>query len=436
VLELNAGGTVNLTCERFNFTAKDSGEINTLSGALDLNMGGRKEAAEPEGQGVLESIHTEVESYFSEDDASSHVGIPEDTQTPLGRLASLDEGDHMAGLSSADPGDGGHTSAQASEDDPRETEKIAKRERWECRKGQIAESRQTLTTLPDGPEKDRLQAATDRFERNNQAVEHARLSQDVTNLNKDPDSPPDVPVGWKRVSDPETLEKYGLDPKDLHDPDSPSNFRAQLYEPDPEVFGDDMTPVIAFKGSEAKSEDWFGNNIPQAINRHSDYYENAVNIGKSIKQSGATIHFAGHSLGGGNASASSQASGMPATTFNAAGLNANTVERYGGQVHQTDIQAYRIKGEILTGIQEAGWGGTALAAGVGYAIGGAKGAAIGAVARLGLAALAPNAVGTPYELEGKGNPGKRHGIAQVIDSIEGQKSEDQQILESATGKKC
>jgi len=71
VIELNAGGQINLTCEQFNFTAKDSGEINALGGVLDLNMVGRAAATEPEGQGVVNTIHTEVEAYYGDDKAGN-----------------------------------------------------------------------------------------------------------------------------------------------------------------------------------------------------------------------------------------------------------------------------------------------------------------------------------------------------------------------------
>ena len=47
-------------------------------------------------------------------------------------------------------------------------------------------------------------------------------------------------------------------------------------------------------------------------------------------------------------------SGKAGWTFNAAGLNAGTVEKYGGKIlGSTDnIQAYRVEGELLTKIQE------------------------------------------------------------------------------------
>jgi len=74
VIELNAGGQINLTCEQFNFTAMQSGEINTLSGVLDLNMAGRIAATEPDGQGVANAISHEVEAYYAEDGADGAAG--------------------------------------------------------------------------------------------------------------------------------------------------------------------------------------------------------------------------------------------------------------------------------------------------------------------------------------------------------------------------
>jgi len=73
VLELNAGGQVNLTCEHFNITARGAGEINTLGGVLDLNMGGRAEATDPAEQGVANTIHTEVEAYYDNETDGSHL---------------------------------------------------------------------------------------------------------------------------------------------------------------------------------------------------------------------------------------------------------------------------------------------------------------------------------------------------------------------------
>lgn len=305
----------------------------------------------------------------------------------------------------------------------------AKAERWKCRQAQIAAAKDKSRQMPPGSERDRLEAAAARFERNNVAVEHARLADGAYR-------PGEAPTGWKNISnDPEKLAQHGLRPKELRI--EGSNFGAEVYEPDPAVFGNDMKPTVAFKGIQ-NAEDW-NNNFAQGVNRDSPYYERAVRIGRDLKQSGADVSITGHSLGGGLASAASRASGLPADTFNAAGLHPETVTRYGGSLHtpaQENINAYRVDGDVLTGAQEQSVGGTALAALAGAPLAGLPGALIGGLGKAALAAVMPDAVGLPRELPGHGDPVARHGMDEVIDGIEGQKKEDQAVLAEATGKSC
>jgi len=238
-----------------------------------------------------------------------------------------------------------------------------------------------------------------------------------------------APTGWSSISnDPEKLAQYGLKPEDLRI--EGSNFGAEIYEPDPAVFGRDMKPTLAFKGTQSGG-DW-KNNLAQGLNRESRYYERAVKIGKILGENDANVTIAGHSLGGGLASAASRASGLSADTFNAAGLNSATVARYGGSAHAPapeNIRAFRVQGEVLTGAQEQSLGGTVLSILIGGVVGG--------VGKVALAAAMPNAAGTPFELPGHGlNPVARHGMDQVIEGIESQKTEDQATLATATGKAC
>lgn len=159
--------------------------------------------------------------------------------------------------------------------------------------------------------------------------------------------------GWSLASD-EQLDDLGLD-VDMLTIDE-TNFRAQVYMPDPEVFGPDAKPVLAFRGSESKA-DFKQANIPQIRNRETPYYDRAVQLGQRIREEGKSIEVTGHSLGGGMASATSKAGNFPATTYNPAGLHNKTVARYGvpeaEQGSDDNIIIYRVEGEILTSVQES-----------------------------------------------------------------------------------
>ncbi|MDM1791869.1 phospholipase, partial [Serratia marcescens] len=164
-------------------------------------------------------------------------------------------------------------------------------------------------------------------------------------------------------------------------------------------------------------EDWT-NNFNQGRGADSEYYKKAVAIGKRLDGSTTKIDISGHSLGGGLASAASIASGKPGWTFNAAGLNSSTVEKYGGSLvgREDIINAYRVKGEVLTRLQEVDLrqdfidvnGNLTLLA-----------------AKEKLSSHLPDAVGVKHTLDGGvGNMGDRHGIQQVIDCIEQEKDDD------------
>ena len=274
--------------------------------------------------------------------------------------------------------------------------KDAKAARWRGRKAQIAEAKEKVGSLPPGAERDKLQAAANRFETNNSVVEQAKLAQNVYNPKLD------TPEGWNNVSgDPAKLAQYKLKSGDFSIPGT--NFRAQVYEPDKDVFGSDFKPQVVFQGTDKTSMSDWKNNLLQGMNKDSVYYSRAVSIGKALAKSGADVDIVGHSLGGGMASAASRTSGLAATTFNSAGLNPSTVARYGGTPVASDIQAYRVEGEVLTAAQEKSHG------------------------------LMPTAVGEPHILPGQGGSIAKHGMDKVIDGIEQQKTEDQTTILKAIG---
>ena len=290
---------------------------------------------------------------------------------------------------------------------------------------QLAEAKKQLDQMPPGPQRDQLAADIANAETNANALQMAKLAQNTYAPENGP------PPGWGNISgDADALDKYGLRPEDLQ-------YGTQVYEPDPAVFGPDAKPVVAFRGTRmSETEDW-KNNVQQGVGLDSDYYRSAVGVGNRVKDSGADVDFTGHSLGGGMASAASRASGQPATTFNSSGLNDGTVEKYGGTVHipsTENIQAYRIDGDVLTGAQEQNVGGTLGAMAAGGAVGGAPGAVVGGLGKVGLSAGMPDAVGVPHTLPGTGSPVSRHGIDQSVRALESSSTNSMNQLNSAAPK--
>ncbi|MEM7666599.1 MAG: Mbeg1-like protein [Pseudomonadota bacterium] len=147
-------------------------------------------------------------------------------------------------------------------------------------------------------------------------------------------------TGFTEVTNEAALNQMGLTTQDLKPTDS--NFRAGVFE---NAQGE---TVVAFKGTDFTSlEDW-KNNIGQDIQGGSDYYTRAQDIAYSMNQSGAQPSFTGHSLGGGLASAAARRIGADASTFNAAGLNPDTLV---GRMPGGNIDRVYVKGDIVTGIQ-------------------------------------------------------------------------------------
>ncbi|CAO95689.1 DUF4150 domain-containing protein [Erwinia tasmaniensis] len=289
---------------------------------------------------------------------------------------------------------------------------ITKHEAWERRKALIDKGKQSSDA--------KVRAAAERLELNNAGVEKARLADYVYEPRDATKPTPPIPEGWNDISDDaKALSKYGLKSSDLEIEGQPG-FRSRVYVPDKRVFADDMSASVVFRGT--RMPEWIDwkNNLQQGIGLKSEYYKEAVKIGTLTRNSAEHIDIVGHSLGGGLASAASQASGKPGWTYNAAGLKSGTVEKYGGTVvtpkGTENINAYRVNGEVLTSIQEPGfWGGAALIYGFG-----ALGAGV---------VMAPKSVGIRHDMEGgTGSTVSKHGMDQVLHCIELEKHEDESIL--------
>lgn len=194
-------------------------------------------------------------------------------------------------------------------------------------------------------------------------VENMRCAKQVYIDENDESIPAELrnpPPGFLRPSE-QQLSDMGLT-QEMLTPSEPDlrNFKAAVYMKDPAVWGESPQPpsVIAFRGSTPALEDW-QNNFAQDANREAPYYKNAVTIGKQLKDFGANTQIVGHSLGGGLASAAQGASGFMASTYNSAGLHPNTVPRYLADLGEAErnaeigkINAIRVDGEVLTQTQE------------------------------------------------------------------------------------
>jgi hypothetical protein len=135
--------------------------------------------------------------------------------------------------------------------------------------------------------------------------------------------------------------------------DKASGFKARLF-----VNKTTRECVLAFAGTESSLAD-IRADVAQGLGRQTRQYEMAIALAGSLKQSsgcGGKLTLTGHSLGGGLAAAAALVHGLHATTFNAAGVHAATVRHHGGSLDNAGalIEAYRVRGEPLSYIQDSG----------------------------------------------------------------------------------
>ncbi|WP_425493522.1 Mbeg1-like protein [Marilutibacter chinensis] len=157
------------------------------------------------------------------------------------------------------------------------------------------------------------------------------------------------PAGWSRMDDA-ALREAGIDPSLLHD--GKSGFGANFYT------NDQGHVVLAFTGTD-EGRDW-RHNLRQGLGLRDAQYDQAIALaGQAERAYGDNLVITGHSLGGGLAAAASMVHEVPAVTFNAAGVNDRTLERFGydadvlkQEAEQGLIRSYSVKSEILTHLQE------------------------------------------------------------------------------------
>jgi Protein of unknown function (DUF2974) len=235
--------------------------------------------------------------------------------------------------------------------------------------------------------------------------EIAALASDVYNDIAAP------PAGY-RVATQSDLARLGIRQNEL---ESTSGFRARVYVTNAQG---NASYVVAFRGT-TSSGDWQAN-FRQGVGLQSDHYQKALKIAVAVgKHPDVPVMMTGHSLGGGLASAAAIASGRDASTFNAAGLssatiaNANKTRTDAGIGRATEVQAFYVRGEVLSAIQDGG------DRAIGQIFGGAIGRAIVDApsaygTRISLAPVRP--AGTPWYGD---NPVARHGMNWVQSSLHG-----------------
>ena len=319
--------------------------------------------------------------------------------------------------------------ASAAESMP---EEVTKADRVARRSALIASARARAEWMePGSAAREKLAGAADRLERNNRAVEMAKLSQYVY---KDESEPENAPEGWTRLSRDEL-------PPGLRDQvweDKDSGFAAAMFR------SDDGKMVLAYRGTDER-KDWKAN-LPQGLGFETTQYNQAHRLAQAVRNTYGPGGFevTGHSLGGGLASFASVTTGAPATIFNAAGLHPKTARRVGADLSDADglIESYHVEGELLTSLQSVP--GAREALGKRYNLpmptsmseivgkGASKGGAIGG------AVAGPKGVLLGGAMGGLVSAGKesynRHGIEHAVNGIETQKKEDMQAVHSPGGK--
>jgi len=144
--------------------------------------------------------------------------------------------------------------------------------------------------------------------------------------------------GWKRV-------------QSFDDPDS--GFKAAVFQRE----GSDEY-VLAFAGTDMDSARDWRTNIGQAFGRNTRQYDLAAKTAREFQDqyggNGAKLSLTGHSLGGGLTTVGTAVTGLPAVTFNPAGVHDNTLEGYKVNPEKFRekasaglIRSYVVEGEIL-----------------------------------------------------------------------------------------
>ena len=142
--------------------------------------------------------------------------------------------------------------------------------------------------------------------------------------------------GYEKLN-AEEMKKLGVNSTDLKDPST--GFKADIYK---DKNGD---YVLVYRGTYSDpdhpendlihdwSKEWTDDNMKQGLGMGSEQYNKSIKLAEKVKQGsekqGKQMTIAGHSLGGGLATAAGAATGSKTYAFCPAGVHPNTYKMYG-----------------------------------------------------------------------------------------------------------
>lgn len=144
--------------------------------------------------------------------------------------------------------------------------------------------------------------------------------------------------GYEKLN-AEEMDKLGINSTDLND--TKTGFKADIYK---DKNGD---YVLVYRGTYSDpdhpendlihdwSKEWTDDNMKQGLGMGSEQYNKSIKLAEKVKQGsekqGKQMTIAGHSLGGGLATAAGAATGSKTYAFCPAGVHPNTYKMYGVQ---------------------------------------------------------------------------------------------------------
>lgn len=144
--------------------------------------------------------------------------------------------------------------------------------------------------------------------------------------------------GYEKLN-AEEMGKMNIKDSDLKDPST--GFKADIYK------DKDGDYVLVYRGTYSDpdhpendlvhdwSKEWTDDNMRQGLGMGSEQYKKSIELAKKVKKGserqGKQMTIAGHSLGGGLATAAGAATGSKTYAFCPAGVHPNTYKKYGVQ---------------------------------------------------------------------------------------------------------